>query len=82
MRYSVPCFPTLVVARDATTVLCVILESSQSAAVPGAPVGYLMPAFPVRSNDELAEVATYIRNAWGNKAEPVCVAQAAAVVQR
>jgi mono/diheme cytochrome c family protein len=73
---------TLVVARDATTVLRVILEGSQSAAVPGAPVGYSMPAFPVLSNEELAEVATYIRNAWGNKAAPVAAAQAAAVVQR
>jgi mono/diheme cytochrome c family protein len=73
---------TLVVARDATTVLRVILDGSQSAAVRGAPVGYSMPAFPVLSNEELAEVATYIRNAWGNKAAPVSAAQAAAVVQR
>jgi mono/diheme cytochrome c family protein len=50
--------------------------------VPGAPVGYSMPAFPVLSNEELAEVATYIRNAWGNNAGPVSTAQAAAVVQR
>jgi mono/diheme cytochrome c family protein len=30
-----------------------------------------MPAFPVLSDKELADVATYIRNSWGNHAEPV-----------
>jgi alcohol dehydrogenase (quinone), cytochrome c subunit len=35
-----------------------------------------MPAFPVLSNAELADVATYIRNTWGNRASPVSKTQA------
>jgi mono/diheme cytochrome c family protein len=73
---------TLVVARDPTTVLRIIVEGSQSAAVAGLPVGYSMPAFPVLTNLELAAVATYIRGAWGNDAAAVSVAEAAAVAKR
>lgn len=73
---------TLVRARDPTTLLRVILQGSQSAAVPGIPVGFSMPAFPVLTSEELAAVATYIRNAWGNAAGAVTVAQAAAVAKR
>lgn len=72
---------TLVLARDPTTVVRVILQGSQSAAVRGVPVGFSMPAFPVLTNDELAEVATYIRNAWGNSAGSVTTAQVAALTR-
>jgi mono/diheme cytochrome c family protein len=40
-----------------------------------------MPAFPVLTNDELAEVATYIRNAWGNRAGPVSAQRVAAMTK-
>jgi mono/diheme cytochrome c family protein len=30
-----------------------------------------MPAFAVLSDEQIAAVATYIRNSWGNRAEPV-----------
>jgi mono/diheme cytochrome c family protein len=30
-----------------------------------------MPAFPTLSNEELGAVATYVRNAWGNRSSPV-----------
>jgi len=73
---------TLVTARDPTTILRVILQGSQAAEVPGVQVGYSMPAFPVFTNEELAAVATYIRNAWGNEAEPVSAGQAATVAKQ
>lgn len=72
---------TLVLARDPTTVVRVILQGSQSAAVRGVPVGFSMPAFPALTDDEIAEVATYIRNAWGNSAGSVSARQVAALTK-
>jgi mono/diheme cytochrome c family protein len=66
----------LVQSRDPTTVVRVILQGSQSYAMPRGRIGFSMPAFPVLSNAELADVATYIRNAWGNRASPVSKTQA------
>jgi mono/diheme cytochrome c family protein len=62
---------------DPATLVRVILQGSQSTPVPGKPVGFSMPAFPVLSNAELGAVATYVRNAWGNHATPVSEARAA-----
>jgi mono/diheme cytochrome c family protein len=58
---------TLVQARNPDTVVHVILRGAQSI----RPTGYSMPAFPVLSDTDLADLATYVRNAWGNRAEPV-----------
>jgi mono/diheme cytochrome c family protein len=58
---------TIVQARDPSTVLRVILQGAQAI----QPKGYSMPAFPVLKDRELADLATYIRNAWGNRGEPV-----------
>ena len=56
-------------ARKPASVVRIVLEG---AAVPGAPgqTSYLaMPAFGRKLNDqEVADVTTYIRNAWGNRA--------------
>ena len=35
-----------------------------------------MAAFPTLKNADVAAVATYIRNSWGNKASPVIARQA------
>jgi mono/diheme cytochrome c family protein len=53
------------------TLVRVILQGSQSVPTPGKAVGYSMPAFPTLSNEELGAVATYVRNAWGNRSSPV-----------
>jgi len=60
---------TLVQSRNPTTVLRIILRGATATGNNGG--GYSMPAFPVLSNKDLAAVATYIRNSWGNKAQPV-----------
>ncbi len=62
---------TLLNAPDATTVVRVILQGSQSPSIAGQPGSYSMPAFPVLGDKDLAAVATYIRNSWGNRAAPV-----------
>jgi mono/diheme cytochrome c family protein len=68
---------SIVQSRNPDTVLRVILQGSQSTSTANGPIGYSMPAFPVLDDSELADVATYIRNAWGNRASPVSDSDAA-----
>lgn len=67
---------SLVEARDPTTMLRVVLQGSQAVVGPQRPIGFSMPAFPVLSDGELADVATYVRNSFGNRADPVSERQA------
>lgn len=62
---------TLVAGRDPTTVVRIILEGAQSPVTPNAPTGYSMPSFASLSNQQIADVATYIRASWGNNASSV-----------
>jgi mono/diheme cytochrome c family protein len=62
---------SIVQSRNPDTVLRVILQGSQSAQTATGAIGFSMPAFPVLDDKELADVATYIRNAWSNRASPV-----------
>jgi mono/diheme cytochrome c family protein len=70
-------FPNLsqvatVSAIDPATVLRVIIEGAQSVATDREPTGPTMPSFGWQLGDEqVAAVATYIRNSWGNKAPSV-----------
>ncbi|HEY1615096.1 MAG TPA: hypothetical protein VGF97_15525 [Rhizomicrobium sp.] len=67
---------------DPATLVRVILQGSQSVPTPGKPIGYSMPAFPSLSNAELGAVATYVRNAWGNRAGPVSESEAKEIRRR
>jgi mono/diheme cytochrome c family protein len=62
---------TLVMGRDPTTVIRIILEGAASPTTPNAPNTFAMPGFAALSDPEVAAVASYIRNAWGNSAPPV-----------
>lgn len=70
-------FPNLtetatVSASDPTTVLRVILQGAQSVATDQEPTGPAMPAFGWQLNDEqVAAVASYIRDRFGKKAPAV-----------
>lgn len=64
---------TLVQSRNPDTVLHIILRGASPAKTKTGGRGFSMPAFPVLSDRELADVATYIRNSWGNKASSVSV---------
>jgi mono/diheme cytochrome c family protein len=59
---------TLVVGRDPTTVLRIILDGAQSPVTDNERITYSMPGFAALSDEEVADVASYIRNAWGNHA--------------
>jgi len=57
---------------DPSTVVRVILEGAMTATTRERPTPSAMPAFDWKLSDEqVAAVATYVRNAWGNKASPV-----------
>jgi len=62
---------TLVLGRDPTTVLRIILQGASAPVTPNAPGTYSMPAFATLSDRQVADVATYIRGSWGNHASPV-----------
>ncbi len=54
------------------TLVRVVLAGTQAVATPGAPTGPAMPSFAWKLDDQqVADVLTYIRNAWGNAAPPV-----------
>jgi mono/diheme cytochrome c family protein len=53
------------------TMLRVMLQGSQSVPAPGHSAGYSMPGFAALSDAELADIATYVRNSWGNRGSTV-----------
>jgi mono/diheme cytochrome c family protein len=68
---------TLVMGRDPTTVLNIILAGAESPVTANERTTFSMPAFGTLSDGEIADVATYIRNAWSNRAPSVTAADVA-----
>jgi len=70
---------TLVMGRDPTTVLRLILTGGTAPPAPGPgpvkPPIKPMPAFAKLDDGMIADLATYIRNAWGNSAPVVDATQ-------
>jgi len=64
--------------RDPTTVLHFILDGTRAEPTDRAPTPLSMPAFNWKLNDaDIAAVATYVRNAWGNTAPEISARQVA-----
>ncbi len=58
--------------RDPTDIIRVVLHGARSVQTHDAPTGPAMPSFGWVLNDaDVAAVATYVRNAWGNAAPAV-----------
>lgn len=69
-------------ASDPTSVLHVVLGGSRAVATAAAPTGPAMPSFGWSMTDaDVANVSTYVRNAFGNAASAVSAADAAKVRQ-
>jgi mono/diheme cytochrome c family protein len=67
---------SVVQQRDPTTLMHVVLRGVRSASTAGAPTAAAMPQFDwVLTDDQVAAVLTYIRNAWGNEAGPVAATE-------
>ena len=68
----------IVQQTDPTTVVRVVLRGARSVGTDKAPTAPAMPAFGwYLSDDQVAAVVTYVRNAWGNSAPPVDAADVA-----
>jgi len=70
---------TVVLSRNPTTVVRIILQGTQSFRSPNECVGFSMPAFAALSDREIAGVATFIRNTGGNRAPEVTAANVSAL---
>jgi mono/diheme cytochrome c family protein len=65
---------------EATGLEHLILAGARVAATPMRPTPLSMPAFAWKLSDqEIADVATYVRNSWGNHASPIDVNSVAAL---
>ncbi|MET0290628.1 MAG: cytochrome c [Pseudoxanthomonas sp.] len=65
-----------VLAGDPTTLVRLILSGSMMPSTRTAPSNLGMPGFAERlSDEEVAQLATFVRNGWGNKASAVDAAQ-------
>jgi mono/diheme cytochrome c family protein len=63
---------------DPTGVLHIILAGSRVGPSPTRPTPATMPSFAWKLTDqEVADVSTYIRNSWGNQARPVTAGEVA-----
>ncbi len=62
----------VVQSKDPDTMLHMVLAGARVAATRGNPSGLAMPAFDWKLTDQdVADLATYLRGAWGNRAAPV-----------
>ncbi len=65
-------------SADPLSTLRIMLDGAQTVTTPRAPNTGSMPAYDEKLSDqEIADVATYIRNSWGNAAPAVTPAQVA-----
>jgi len=63
-------------SADPTSVIRILVEGARTVPTEARPTPSSMPAFGWKlNNDELAAVATFVRNAWGNAASPVSAEQ-------
>jgi mono/diheme cytochrome c family protein len=78
-------FPSLVgnpsvLSRDPSSLIAVILGGGRRPTTAGAPSGLAMPAFGWRySDEEIAQLTTFVRTSWGNGAAPVAAAEVASI---
>jgi mono/diheme cytochrome c family protein len=62
----------VVQAKDPATMLQMIVDGARVAATASHPTGLAMPAFGWKLSDQdIADLASYLRGAWGNRAAPV-----------
>lgn len=71
-----PVYPPLrgseIVHGDAATLVKIVMHGLEGPImVDGQSYNQVMPAAPLRTDEEIAAVLTYVRNAWGNAAAPI-----------
>ena len=69
-----------VLAQDPNSLIRLVLAGSTLPGTAGAPSPLAMPGFAWRlSNDEVAQLLTFIRTSWGNQASSVSASEVARV---
>ncbi len=64
--------------EDPSSLINLVLNGSVPLVVKGTPDAYRMPQFRLKFSDqEIADVVTFIRKGWGNNAAPVAAKQVA-----
>jgi mono/diheme cytochrome c family protein len=67
-----------VLGGDPSSIINLVLNGSTPLVVKGTPDAYRMPQFRLQLTDqEIADVVTFVRSGWGNQASPVTAAQVA-----
>jgi mono/diheme cytochrome c family protein len=67
-----------VLDKDPASLINIVLNGSAPLVVKGSPSPYRMPQFRAQLTDQqIADVVTFIRNGWGNSAPPVSVSEIA-----
>jgi len=62
-------------AADPSSVIHIILKGAEMASTNAAPAHFAMPGFADRlTNEEVAQLATFVRGSWGNKGPAVTAA--------
>ncbi|GGG55347.1 c-type cytochrome [Hymenobacter glacieicola] len=74
-----PLTQTTYVLGDKTRLVKVILNGLQDEDIDGEPYNNVMPAFDILTDQEIADVLTYIRSNFGNKASEVTPAEVKAI---
>jgi len=64
-------------SADPSSTIRIMLDGAQTVTTPRAPNAGSMPAYAKWSDQQIADVTSYIRNAWGNTAPAVTSAQVA-----
>ena len=65
---------------DPSSLVNLVLNGAQPLVVKGTPDAYRMPQFRIQLNDEeIAEVLSFVRGAWGNDAAAVTTDQVKAL---
>jgi len=67
-------------SRDPASLIHLVLKGGQMPATASAPTAYAMPGFDWRLTDqEIADVVTFVRSSWGNQAAAVTASDVAKV---
>jgi alcohol dehydrogenase (quinone), cytochrome c subunit len=78
---QIPLMPPLagnpaVLDADPSSLINLVLNGAEPLVVKGVPDSYRMPQYRIQLNDEqIAEVLSFVRGAWGNDAAPVPTAE-------
>jgi mono/diheme cytochrome c family protein len=78
-RMNPPLNGTTWVLGDKTRLVKVVLNGLEGEDIDGEPYGNVMPAFDALTNQQIADVLTYVRNSFGNKATAVAAPEVKAI---